>query len=294
MNPPWHGLIDDAALFPPEELPMSEAVPAHFTHRQQWYADLAGPFVVPATRLLQLSRESAGRPIRVNLTVPGGPPALAAALQDLQRYPGVQLAGLEIPVADSAPGDLVAQLDRRLPPETKAYVEIPADGRAAAAVDFLIGSRHQAKLRTGGTVADAFPTEDDLAVAIMACAARGVPFKCTAGLHHAIPHTDRQTGFEHHGFLNVLLATAAALDGASHTAVTGLLAERNAETVAAKARALTDHGLTAVRHMFTSIGSCSIHDPLDDLISLGLLAPPVPTPASKKGNRDDLVAADPA
>ncbi|MFG2732356.1 hypothetical protein [Streptomyces canus] len=217
-------------------------------------------------------------------------PALDTALHELNRYSTIHLAGLEIPLADSDPRALVAKLDRRLTPETAAYVEIPSDARAVAAADTLIGSSHRAKFRTGGTVASAFPTENELAAAILTCAGRGIPFKCTAGLHHAIRHTDQRTGFEHHGFLNVLIATAAALDAAPLTTVAGLLTERNAETVAKEARGLTDDGVTALRHVFTSIGSCSVSDPLDDLLSLGLLA----HPTSKKENRDDLVAADPA
>ena len=43
--------------------------------------------------------------------------------------------------------------------------------------------------------------------------ARSVPFKCTAGLHQAVRHTGATTGFEHHGYLNILLATARAVGG---------------------------------------------------------------------------------
>jgi acyl-CoA synthetase (AMP-forming)/AMP-acid ligase II len=39
-------------------------------------------------------------------------------------------------------------------------------------------------------------------------------FKCTAGLHNAVRHTG-QDGFEHHGFLNVLVATRLLFDGTS-------------------------------------------------------------------------------
>ena len=40
---------------------------------------------------------------------------------------------------------------------------------------------------------------------------RAVPFKCTAGLHHAVRYTDPTTGFRHHGVLNILVATARAV-----------------------------------------------------------------------------------
>ena len=69
------------------------------------------------------------------------------------------------------------------------------------------------KFRTGGLTADAFPSAAELAACIDAALDRETPFKCTAGLHHAVRHTDPETGFEHHGFLNVLLATRVALDG---------------------------------------------------------------------------------
>src|SRR5947207_3385670 len=64
--------------------------------------------------------------------------------------------------------------------------------------------------RTGGLAAELFPTPIELAAVICACRDRGLPFKLTAGLHHAIRHTDPETGFVHHGFLNVLVGAAQA------------------------------------------------------------------------------------
>ncbi|WP_143517525.1 hypothetical protein [Pseudonocardia sp. MH-G8] len=49
------GMLDDAALFPPENAPMVTAVPAHRKHRASWYALLVGPFLVPAARLDELT-----------------------------------------------------------------------------------------------------------------------------------------------------------------------------------------------------------------------------------------------
>ena len=42
MKPLFAGLFDDAALFPPGDLPLAEAVPAHRGHRTAWYAGRSG------------------------------------------------------------------------------------------------------------------------------------------------------------------------------------------------------------------------------------------------------------
>ena len=70
------------------------------------------------------------------------------------------------------------------------------------------------KFRTGGLDAAAFPTAEVLAGWIDAALDRETAFKCTAGLHNAVRHTG-DDGFEHHGFLNVLVATRQAFDGAA-------------------------------------------------------------------------------
>ena len=54
-----------------------------------------------------------------------------------------------------------------------------------------------------------FPGAATVASWIDAALDRETSYKCTAGLHHALRHRDHETGFEHHGFLNVLLATRA-------------------------------------------------------------------------------------
>jgi hypothetical protein len=44
-------LLDDAAVFPPGNLPLAEAVNAHHGHRRSAYAELVGPLVLPAAAL---------------------------------------------------------------------------------------------------------------------------------------------------------------------------------------------------------------------------------------------------
>ncbi|MGZ5399221.1 MAG: hypothetical protein ACXWDM_04350, partial [Nocardioides sp.] len=93
--------------------------------------------------------------------------------------------------------------------------------------------------------------------------------KCTAGLHNAVRHVAAD-GFAHHGFLNVLLATIRAFDGAGTDEVVALLEERDPDALVTTAEG---ESLARGRRWFTSFGSCSVHDPLDDLTTLGLLEP---------------------
>ena len=65
----------------------------------------------------------------------------------------------------------------------------------------------------------------------------------------------------------MLAATRAVLDGASADDAAAVLEERDGARLAA-----TELG--SVRSWFTSFGSCSVTEPLDDLIDLGLLEKP--------------------
>jgi len=130
--------------------------------------------------------------------------------------------------------------------------------------------RYRAKVRTGGTTAQAFPDDQTLADCLVTLAQARLAFKCTAGLHHAVRHRAADTGFEHHGFLNVLLAVAAALDDASREQVAAELADRDAARVAAKISNLDVESVSAVRSLFTSFGTYSTDEPVSDLVTLGL------------------------
>jgi hypothetical protein len=184
--------------------------------------------------------------------------------------PGAELTAVEIPLAaETQIGELLAALDAALPDTVTGYVEVPRDERAGAVLDALAGSRYRAKFRTGGVVPQAHPDEAELAGTLTGAVRRGLTFKCTAGLHHAVRHTDGD--LEQHGFLNVLLATEAALRGATDAELAALLAQRDGAVVAAQVAGLSGERLAAARASFTSFGTCSVADPRDDLILLGLL-----------------------
>jgi hypothetical protein len=132
-----------------------------------------------------------------------------------------------------------------------------------------------AKFRTGGLAAELFPTPAELAAVICACRDRDLPFKLTAGLHHAVRRTDAETGLVHHGFLNILVAVLAAADGAEPADLALTLAATEAHPLAERLGPQLDRE----RPLWVGFGSCSVQDPVGDLVTLGLLDRPRPEPA---------------
>jgi hypothetical protein len=265
-------LCDDAAVFPPGLVPLPEAVTAHQRYSSSWFAGMVGPLVLPVSALdgfLALEQ-----PVPLCLTFPDGPALLPAALD--QAAGRSDLRAVEIAVPQSlAAADIVPQIGKALDGHrVDVAVEVPRDARRAAVLDGLAGSPYRAKFRTGGVRADLYPGGDELAGSVLAAARAGVAFKATAGLHHAVRNTDPETGFEQHGFLNLILAADAAANGASQADVSHLLAERDSAQVATQIDALGAERTTAARRLFTSFGTCSVTDPLRELTALGLLTVP--------------------
>ncbi|TDD28174.1 hypothetical protein E1218_07860 [Kribbella turkmenica] len=271
-------LVDDAATFPPGNLPLAEAVAAHRAHRQAAYADLVGPFVCTDEDLTKVAAEAARTgpdPLAVTVVVTGGAGGIEPAIRYGDRSPDVEVTAVEVRLR--AEDDLsrnalrvVRACDDCLDVEN-AFVEVGLEGAWERALDVVADAGYAAKLRTGGLDAALFPSEDQVAAFITACLDREVAFKCTAGLHNAVRHTAADTGYEHHGFVNVLLATRASLDGAAQDEVAAVLASRDASQLAARAAALSGDQAAGTRRWFTSFGSCSIDEPRHDLTTLKLL-----------------------
>ena len=295
VPPVFAAFVDDAAVFPPREAPLTQAVAEHRAARAAPYADLLGPFVVDDRRLPELLAHLDTRPddppLAVTLVVSGGAGAVEPAVRRAARRldpgtsGGLALQGVEVALRDL--DDLAGNARRvaaaagaaeALSPDAVVHVELPLthvpDASASAdwlaALDEVAAADLRLKLRTGGLDRSSFPTATALAAAVDAALDRELPFKCTAGLHHAVRHRDADTGFEHHGFLNLILATAAAWDGAGREDVVGLLEQQDPLVVATAAEA-AGPTLASARRWFTSFGCCAVVDPLGDLLALGLL-----------------------
>ena len=260
----WRGLVDDAAIFPPGNAPLVEAIDAYVAHEGDWYADLVGSFVVRDTDL-----GSVPEGVRTSVVLTTGAGAVAGVAA-LAARKGLRLAGLEVALRDL---DDLAGNARRIDAAVRAadldlpvHIEIPgpAHGSWLAAADEVAASGHRLKLRLGHVDHDLIPDSATVVAWIDAALDRETPFKGTAGLHRAVRHAPEGGGA--HGFLNVMVATATLWDGGSTADALDALEQRDGAALAAV-------DLGNVRRWFTSFGSCSVTEPLDDLVALGLLTP---------------------
>jgi hypothetical protein len=236
-------LIDHAALFPPASMSLDEALGEDRAARASEAARLINRFVVPAAMLAELPPDDTA--LSVVLTSP----------DDADLVTGETVEAVELPLTTPLPSppDLLAAHQALEPLGVETYFELVfADGwrnDVPAAIGAIAALGARVKLRCGGAYT---PTVEQVALVVAACREAGVPFKCTAGLHHAIRRG------EEHGFLNILAATTAP-------------SARLEDVIAEEDFAALDLD-SPDRSLFTSFGSCSWREPVDDLEALGLLA----------------------
>jgi len=220
------GLIDHAPLFPPASLPLEEALEDHRRARSSQHAWMVARFVCPASRLDELD----GEDLRLSI-VADAEPLLDNRVEAVEgRDPALARLGRE------------------------TYLE-------GVGLDEVKAAGARAKVRCGPTA----PPVEGLAEYVRRCRSEAIPFKATAGLHHAVRTADQ------YGFLNLL---AAAVFGDEECT----LGEDDADAFALgdsfrwrEREAQADEVAAVRRSLFVSIGSCSFTEPVQELEALGWL-----------------------
>lgn len=278
MAPLLARLVDDAALFPPGDATMPDAVRGHLEARSGRHAGLVGFFLCPVSKLpdliVELVRAKPAEPVQLSLVVNNGLGGVPKAVSTVEgRKNLLQLRMIEMPAPSDVDATWLERVSEFVPEDVIRVVE-PRRPMPSGYDAWLDGVRRVArhgcwpKLRCGGLQAGAFPGVDVVADFIAAVCAEQVPFKATAGLHHAVRHHDADTGFTHHGFLNLLVAVSRALNGGDARQAIG---STDPDALVAEARGLSEPAVRAVRQVFASYGSCSLGEPVADLETLGLL-----------------------
>jgi hypothetical protein len=269
------GLVDDAGLFPPEQLPMEAALARHRADEAAGHLMLSHRFLCPASRLTELRSDPAleGR-LRLGVILDTGLDGLATAVAEVAGESRLALDLLEVPAPS---GEAVAAaLDALAGLDIPVYLEGPREPGWVKTVGAWAGpgGLRGAKVRCGGARAELFPSPEELAAFLCACAETAVNFKATAGLHGAVRHRDETTGSVHHGYLNLLLGTARAAARGSPEEVAEVLASTDEAALAAEYRALSARAAVLTRALFRAYGSCSTSEPLEEAAALGLLGNP--------------------
>jgi hypothetical protein len=272
MVPPLYaGLVDDASLLPPSPIGLPDAVAKYDEHAGSWYASLIGSLLVPASIVGAgpLPRARAGLIGDVTIS------SLPATVEKL-RAAGLDVEHVEASVArrgeDPQPGLSALRDFATVQGDLRVYAEIPLSWGLLSALDSVAEARAGGlaiapKFRVGGLAAELFPTPVELAAVICACRDRELPFKLAAGLRHATRHTDPETGFTHHGFLNVLIASVVAAEGGEVAEVAEALAATHPVPLVEPARAHRD----VSRPLFAGFGGANVVEPLTELVRLGLI-----------------------
>lgn len=269
------GAVDYAGLSPPAELSMNGAVEHYARYRAGSYRWMLGKFVVPSSRLNELDNRLAS----INSDDVWPVTVLCSGVEEVEGALAATCALVEIrslEVKLSGPDD-VRLLTQARPSGVEFFVEpraFLASESVSSWLDPLKASNVSLKIRTGGSRAEQIPTSEQLAWVIRECASRRLPLKATAGLHHPI-------GNGSHGFLNVLMASAVALEGAPAADVEELLDDDEPgafvfeDTHAVwQQHVIRMESITASRELlFRCFGSCSFEEPVEGLEELGLLAP---------------------
>lgn len=270
---------------------MPQAVANYAQYKTSHYKWMLGRFVVPVARLDEFTTSATGHfkigeeAWRLSVLASDD---IYETVRQVTEFNDAHAANaicdaLEVKAATSFE---INEICEALPANLATYFEIPVNGNLADLISTLAICGQRAKIRTGGVTEDAFPPVERITRFMRVCLAANVPFKATAGLHHALrcykPLTYEPNAPEAmmNGFLNVFLAAAFLRQGSQPRLIYDLLKDRRADDFH-----FDDNGvLWRQEHLVNSLqienlrirgaisfGSCSFVEPIEDLQEIGLL-----------------------
>jgi hypothetical protein len=293
------GALDYAGLFPPASLEMADAVRRYASYRRGPHDALLGRFVVPIARLEELAAAAdevlADDPEGAwDLSVIGGddPKEDGRRIADVEARHGGGVGSLavrsverKVESADEIPDVVGAYHDAG---GRTLYLELSTElNRLSQLVRATALAGACAKIRTGGTTPESFPSTVALARFVVACSRAGVALKATAGLHHAVRGEHRlderrpvSLCTTMHGFMNLFVG-AVLLDARKirEEELAPVLEEHDptafvvgADRVRWRDREASAEEIQRARaRLLHSFGTCSFEEPIEELRGMGAL-----------------------
>lgn len=262
--------FDDAAIFPPGLAPLDQAVADHLSRRGTASERFVGPLILPVDKINETTNLARGQRINVSAVASiDGLDDLSGQLSNYSNAPQTRIVALE--AKSNHPDDADIWLPalthlRDEHPQLRLFMELPY---AAITTDLAEGMSRAGvglKFRTGGVTADLFPTAGQLIDVLTIAVQAALPFKLTAGLHRAVRYRDPDSTAQHFGFLNIAAAVVELLNGADRATVEDRI---DSQDGAALGRTVCES--SRWRTCFTSFGTCSVSEPLETLLDIGLV-----------------------
>lgn len=288
------GLVDYAGLFPPANENMPQAVESYAAYMASGEREILGRFILPVARLEEFEKnahdylptEPESEPWRLSVLASGDIRAAARQMLEFNdRHAPLSTNGsaiIEVVELKARSADEIAKQCAEVPASFTVYVELPLGPGVSELIRAVGLAGARAKMRTGGTTADAFPRAQEVVDFMVECKRFNVAFKATAGLHHPVRGSYRLT-YEKgsaegsmFGYLNVFIAAALVSRGAPEQQALDVLEETDPAafffTEAAvewRGMEITANEMRAVRETFAnSFGSCSFREPVDEIREL--------------------------
>ncbi|HEX9129038.1 MAG TPA: hypothetical protein VF850_07755 [Gemmatimonadaceae bacterium] len=287
-------LVDYAGLFPPASEDMGPALENYATYFQSPDRAVLGRFIVPMLRLTELEeagtdlmpRGPRSEPWHLSVLVAGD---VRSATEEMRKFnsrhssrSGTGRAVIDVAEMKASTTDEIGHQRRDLAASFMAYFEIPISGDVSPLVKKIAQVGARAKVRTGGVTPEAFPPAEAVVDFMVACQREAVPFKATAGLHHAVRSEHRLTyepespKWMMYGFLNVFIAAAMLYSGETEETALAVLEETDPsafrfddDAIEWRGKRITTRQIIASRAEFAiSFGSCSFREPVDELAHL--------------------------
>jgi len=282
-------VIDYAGLFPPANLNLLQALQNYANAKVSKHSWILGRFLVPLPKLQEFEELALVKPIKIKWTlgviVTGDP---TSQVDEIKRFndkwskkakiESIEISGLEL--------SNIGPVTHHLPKGLETFFEVNPRSDLEAYLEAITAVGAFAKIRTGGITANAFPNKVTLCQFMMSCMRAQLPFKATAGLHHALtghypltykPDSARAPMY---GFLNVLIAALLINLGKIGLGdANEILSESSPhafkfslDTLQWKDLSISNLEITKARQQFfKSFGSCSFEEPIVDLEALRIL-----------------------
>ena len=281
-------IIDYAGLFPPAKLNLPQALQNYANAKVSKHGWILGRFLIPLPRLQEFEElalvKSLNMKWRLGVIVTNDP---TSQVDEIKRFndtwsekatiESIEISGLEL----SEIGPVTHNLNK----EVETFFEVSPKSNIEAYLKTITDVGAFAKIRTGGITANAFPDKFTLYQFMMSCTRAQLPFKATAGLHHALtghyPLTYQPDSAQAlmYGFLNVLMsALLINLGKIGLSDADKVLSESSLDAfkfasnkLQWKDLSISHSEITKARQLFRAFGSCSFEEPIVDLKALRIL-----------------------